>query len=49
MTNPSRMPFRRDIQGLRAVAVIAVIAYHFNLGLPGGFLGVDVFLSSLVL
>lgn len=43
MTNPSRMPFRRDIQGLRAVAVIAVIAYHFNLGLPGGFLGVDVF------
>lgn len=34
---------RRDIQGLRAVAVLAVIAAH-TLGAPaGGFVGVDVF------
>jgi peptidoglycan/LPS O-acetylase OafA/YrhL len=32
------------LDGLRAVAVGAVIAYHFGLGwLPGGFLGVDTF------
>lgn len=32
------------IDGLRALAVIAVIAYHFNAHLlPGGFTGVDVF------
>lgn len=36
---------RGDIQGLRAVAVLAVIAFHVNnTWLPGGFLGVDVFL-----
>ena len=36
--------FRPDIEGLRAVAVIAVIAYHVHLpGIRGGFVGVDVF------
>lgn len=35
--------YRLDIQGLRAVAVIAVIAYHYRVGLDGGYLGVDVF------
>lgn len=34
---------RRDIQGLRAVAVLLVIAYHAGLPLPAGFAGVDVF------
>ena len=39
------MQFRNDIQGLRAVAVLAVIAFHLNSAwLPGGFVGVDVFL-----
>jgi peptidoglycan/LPS O-acetylase OafA/YrhL len=34
---------RRDIQGLRAVAVLVVVAFHAGLPLPGGFVGVDVF------
>jgi peptidoglycan/LPS O-acetylase OafA/YrhL len=37
--------YRPDIQGLRAVAVLAVMVFHFNpVWLPGGFVGVDVFL-----
>lgn len=36
--------FRKDINGLRAIAVLAVIIFHFNHEwLPGGFAGVDVF------
>ncbi|MFM9109065.1 MAG: acyltransferase family protein [Prochlorococcaceae cyanobacterium] len=36
--------FRSDIQGLRALAVVAVIINHFNpKSLAGGFLGVDLF------
>lgn len=39
------MEHRRDIEGLRALAVIAVIAYHAGVPLTGGgFIGVDVFL-----
>ena len=35
---------RRDIQFLRAFAVLAVIAYHFQIaGFVGGFVGVDIF------
>jgi peptidoglycan/LPS O-acetylase OafA/YrhL len=38
------MQFRKDINGLRAIAVIAVVLFHFNAAwLPGGFAGVDVF------
>ncbi|WP_051681785.1 acyltransferase family protein [Cellulomonas sp. HZM] len=36
--------FRPDIQGLRAVAVLLVLAFHAGVTwLPGGFVGVDVF------
>lgn len=39
------MNFRPDIQGLRAIAVLAVIVFHLNPAwLPGGFVGVDIFL-----
>lgn len=38
------MKFRNDINGLRAVAVAAVILFHFGVpGFKGGFAGVDVF------
>jgi peptidoglycan/LPS O-acetylase OafA/YrhL len=36
--------FRPDINGLRAIAVICVVLYHFDVrGFGGGFVGVDVF------
>ena len=36
--------FRKDINGLRAIAVVAVVLFHFNASwMPGGFAGVDVF------
>jgi peptidoglycan/LPS O-acetylase OafA/YrhL len=36
--------FRTDIEGLRAVAVVAVVLFHAGLpGVGGGFIGVDVF------
>lgn len=34
--------YREDIDGLRAIAVLAVVAFHFGI-LPNGYLGVDVF------
>jgi peptidoglycan/LPS O-acetylase OafA/YrhL len=43
MAHGSAGPRRADIQGLRAVAVVAVISFHV-LGWPaGGYLGVDAF------
>ncbi|WP_405897837.1 SGNH hydrolase domain-containing protein [Streptomyces sp. NBC_00727] len=40
-----RTRFRPDIEGLRAFAVLAVLAFHASVpGLAGGFVGVDVFL-----
>ena len=35
--------FRTDIQGLRAIAVILVLLFHFETRLRGGYLGVDMF------
>jgi peptidoglycan/LPS O-acetylase OafA/YrhL len=37
--------YRRDVDGLRAVAVLAVVVYHLGLPLHGGFIGVDVFFT----
>ena len=38
------LEFRKDINGLRAYAVIAVLLYHFDTaGMGGGYAGVDVF------
>ena len=38
------MPFRSDINGLRAIAVIFVVCFHFfPQFIPGGFIGVDIF------
>jgi peptidoglycan/LPS O-acetylase OafA/YrhL len=44
-TQSARAPlYRRDIDGLRAVAVIAVVAYHaFPNVVRGGLVGVDIF------
>ncbi|MGE0607030.1 MAG: acyltransferase family protein [Pirellulales bacterium] len=37
------MTYRPDIDGLRAVAVLSVVLGHLGLGMPGGYVGVDVF------
>lgn len=49
MPPPLKINYRPEIDGLRAIAVVAVIIYHANLTifnhpiLKGGFLGVDIF------
>jgi len=41
---PATTGYRPEIDGLRAVAIAAVITHHFSDRLlPGGFLGVDMF------
>ncbi len=42
MTDRKRHAFRRDIEGLRAIAIISVVAYHSGV-VKGGYVGVDVF------
>lgn len=40
----SRLDYRADIDALRAIAVLAVVAFHLDhTVLPGGYLGVDIF------
>ena len=40
----ARERFRADVEGLRAVAILAVVLYHAGLGATGGgYVGVDVF------
>lgn len=37
-------PYRPDVDGLRAIAISSVIAFHITQAwIPGGFIGVDVF------
>jgi peptidoglycan/LPS O-acetylase OafA/YrhL len=43
-SRPAATGFRSDIEGLRAVAVLAVVLFHAGVsGVGGGFVGVDVF------
>jgi peptidoglycan/LPS O-acetylase OafA/YrhL len=39
----SSIPYRSDIDGLRALSIILVLMFHAGLGVSGGFVGVDVF------
>jgi len=44
ISNIKRISFRQDINGLRAIAVLALVFYHADLKLfKGGWLGVDIF------
>lgn len=40
---PTKLGYRPEIDGLRAVAVLSVLAFHYGLPVRGGFTGVDVF------
>lgn len=35
--------YRPEIDGLRALSVLGVVLFHAGLGIPGGYVGVDVF------
>ncbi|MFN0057865.1 MAG: acyltransferase family protein [Planctomycetota bacterium] len=40
---PTTIPYRKDIDGLRAIAILPVVLFHSGFGCSGGFVGVDVF------
>jgi peptidoglycan/LPS O-acetylase OafA/YrhL len=44
-TAPRPTVQRADVQGMRALAVLMVVAFHAGLDIPGGFTGVDVFFA----
>ena len=45
MPHAARLSYRPDIDGIRAIAVLLVVVFHFHLvtGVESGFMGVDVF------
>lgn len=44
MTRSDATHFRPDIEGLRGIAILLVVAFHVGVpGVRGGFVGVDVF------
>jgi peptidoglycan/LPS O-acetylase OafA/YrhL len=43
MGPPTKIGYRAEIDGLRAIAVLSVLAFHYGAPLRGGFTGVDVF------
>lgn len=43
MNSANKTEFFDGIDGLRAIAVLSVVAFHLNALLPAGFVGVDVF------
>ena len=36
------LAYRQDIDGLRAIAILLVVGFHY-FGVKGGFVGVDIF------
>ena len=46
----ARLTYRPELDGLRAVAIVPVVLFHFKVaGWTGGYAGVDVFFTMYVL
>src|ERR1035437_5155260 len=43
LANSNHLKYRAYIDGLRAIAVLAVLFFHADIGCRGGYVGVDVF------